>query len=345
MICTSTSSKKTYMADLTSSARAGLGWLVLSVLLFIGFNTQKAVAQPGELTGFSFLRIEPSARAAALGGSFSAMFGDDANAMFYNPALLNDQMHRALSVSFVNHVSDLRASFIAFGLHEDRIGSMGVGVRFLNWGKLTETDEQGNDLGSFSANDLAITLGVSRVYADRVRFGVNLHSILSSVSSFRSSALALDLGILYHSIEGDFTFSASVNNLGVVLNSLGSVTDELPLDFRLSLTKRLQHLPLLLSVTGYNLHDYSTITEDATPLEQVMEHISLGGEFQFSEGFNLRIGYNHRRHEALKTKSRLDFAGFGFGVGLKISSIRFDYAFNSWSEAGGMSQFTVRTAL
>ena len=76
-----------------------------------------------------------------------------------------------------------------------------------------------------------------------------------------------------------------------------------------------------------------------------MEHISLGGEFQFSEGFNLRIGYNHRRHEALKTKSRLDFAGFGFGVGLKISSIRFDYAYNSWSEAGGMSQFTVRTAL
>ena len=151
------------------------------------------------------------------------MFGDDANAMFYNPALLNEQMHRALSVSFVNHVSDLRASFIALGLHEDRIGSMGVGLRFLSWGKLTETDEQGNDLGSFSANDLALTLGLSRVYADRVRFGVNLHSILSSVASFRSSALALDLGVLYHSVEGDFTFSASVNNVGIVLNSLGSV--------------------------------------------------------------------------------------------------------------------------
>ena len=304
-----------------------------------------ALAQPGELTGFSFLRIEPSARAASLGGSFSAMYGDDANAMFYNPALLNDQMHRALSVSFVNHVSDLRASFIAFGLHEDRIGSMGIGVRFLSWGKLTETDEEGNDLGSFSSNDLAITLGLSRIYADRVRLGVNIHSILSSVASFNSSALALDLGMLYHSIEGDFTFSASVNNLGVVLSSLGSVNDELPLDFKLSVTKRLRHLPLLLSLTGYNLHDYTIITENATPLEQIMEHVSLGGEFQFSEGFNVRFGYNHRRHETLKTKSRLDFAGFGFGVGLKISSFRFDYAYNSWSEAGGMSQFTVRTVL
>ena len=134
------------------------------LLLFSGFNVQPAIAQPGELTGFSFLRIEPSARAASLGGSFSAMYGDDANAMFYNPALLNDQMHRALSVSFVNHVSDLRASFIAFGLHEDRIGSMGVGLRFLSWGKLTETDEQGNELGSFSSNDLALTLGLPHAY-------------------------------------------------------------------------------------------------------------------------------------------------------------------------------------
>lgn len=315
------------------------------LLLLIGTTPRFSYAQPGELTGFSFLRIEPSARAASLGGSFSAMYGNDANAMFYNPALLNDQMHRALSVSFVNHVSDLRASFIAFGLHQDPIGSMGVGIRFLNWGSLTETDEQGNELGSFSSNDLAITLGASRVYADRVRLGVNLHSILTSVASFRSSALALDLGMLYHSVEGDFTFGASVNNLGVVLNSLGSEDDELPLDFRLSVTKKLQHLPLLLSLTGYNLHDYTEVTADATAFEQIMEHIALGGEFQFSESFNLRFGYNHRRHETLKTKSRLDFAGFGFGAGLKISSFRFDYAYSSWSELGGLSQFTVRTVL
>ena len=316
----------------------------LFLILFTG--TPKAgYAQPGELTGFSFLRIEPSARAAALGGSFSAMYGDDANGMFYNPALLNDQMHRALSVSFLNHVSDLRASFVAFGFHDDRIGSMGAGLRFLSWGDLTETDEQGNELGSFSANDLAFTLGIARPYADRVHFGVNIHTILSSVSSFKASALALDLGMMYYSIDGNFTFSASVNNLGVVLNSLGSTTDELPVDLRLSLTRRLQHLPLLLTVTGYNLHDYSTTVEGATTFEQIMDHIALGGEFQFSESFRVRIGYNHRRHETLKTKSRLDFAGFGFGVGIKVSSIRFDYAFNSWSELGGMNQFTVRTAL
>ncbi len=319
--------------------------VALYVAVWAGGFTRSVSAQPGELAGFSFLRIEPSARAAALGGSFSAVHGDDANAMFYNPALMNQEMHRAFSVSFLNHVSDLRAGFLSFGLHDDRLGSVGFGIRYLSWGKIDETDVEGNELGTFAANDVAFTVGLARAYTDRIHVGINVHSILSAVSSFRSSALALDIGVLYYSLENDFTFSASINNAGVVLNSLGATSDELPLDFKLSLTKRLQHLPLLLSVTGYNLHDYDTVLEDATPFEQVMEHIAIGGEFQFSEGFNVRIGYNHRRHETLKTKTRLDFAGFGFGVGLKISSIRFDYAFNSWSELGGLNQFTVRTVL
>ena len=304
-----------------------------------------AFAQPGEITGFSFLRIEPTARAAALGGSFSAMYTDDASAMFYNPALLNAQMHRALSVSFLNHVSDIRAGFAAFGLHESRLGSMGLGIRYMNWGSIEETDNQGNELGDFSANDLAVTLGLARAYSEQLHVGVNLHSILSTVSSFRSSALALDVGILYYSLDQDFTFSASINNAGIVLSSLGATDDELPLDLRISITKKLQYLPLLLSVTGYNLHDFDSAIEDAAPFEQVMEHITLGGEFQFSEGFQVRFGYNHRRHETLKTKSRLDFAGFSFGAGIRISSVRFDYAYSSWSELGGLNQITLRTVL
>ena len=319
--------------------------LFLSLGLFVLAGENESMAQPGELTAYSFLRIEPSARAAALGGSFSAVYGDDPSSMFYNPALLNEQMHRSLSVSFLNHVSDLRAGFVGYSLSDSRLGNLGFGLRYLSWGQIDETDSEGNELGSFSSNDLALTLGVSRLYSDQLYVGVNLHSILSTISSFRSSALALDLGLLYYSLDSDFTFGVSIHNAGVVLNSYGSTSDELPLDLRLSITKRLQHLPLLLSVTGYNLHDFETVLDEPTAVEQIMEHLSFGGEFQFSEGFNVRFGYNHRRHETLKTKSRLDFAGFSFGVGIRVSNIRFDYALSSWSELGGLNQFSIRTLL
>ncbi len=319
---------------------------VLSILAFLYLaQGQSAHAQPGDLAGFAFLRMEPSARAASLGGSFNAIYGDDVNTLFYNPALVNAQMHRSFSVSFMNHVSDLRAGFLAYSYHADRIGSMGFGLRFLSWGKLTRADAQGNELGSFSANDVAFTFGLSRMYSEQLYVGANLHSIISSVDEFKASALAVDLGVVYHSLDGRFAFSSSVNNVGITLSSLGVIEDELPLDFRVGVSRRLKHLPLLVSVTGYNLHDYNTSIEGATTFDRIMEHVAIGGEFQFSESFNLRFGYNHRRHQELKQKSRLDFAGFGFGIGLKISRIYFDYAFNSWSSLGGLNQFTLRTLL
>ncbi len=303
------------------------------------------LAQPTDLSGFPFLRLEPSARAAALGGSFSAMYGDDVNALFYNPALLNPDMHGALSISYLNHLSDINAGFLAYSRHYEGIGSLGAGLRFLGWGELQGADEQGNRTGTFNASDVALTVGASRKYTEQFHYGINAHLIYSSLDDVNASAIAADVGILYHLPNQQMTLSAAVNNLGVTLSSFGTTKDELPLDVRVGLTKRLRYLPLLVTVMGYNLHDMDRLSDTATTIDDILAHLALGGEFQFGSAFNVRFGYNHRRHEALKTKSRLDLAGFGMGFGLKITRFNFDYAYNSWSENGGLHQLTVRTIL
>jgi hypothetical protein len=242
-------------------------------------------------------------------------------------------------------VGDLRAGVAAYGFQIGGLGQAGLGVRFLGWGDLDERDATGEAIGSFRASDIALTFGFARRYVDNVILGANVHGIFSRIGDYNASALAADIGVLYHAVDGDFTASASVNNLGVTLNSLGAGEDELPLDVRLAVSRRLRYLPLLLSVTGYNLHDFEPAGDEATGFDNVMHHVAIGGEFQFSEGFNLRVGYNHRRHEALKIKSRLDFAGFGFGAGIKVARLRFDYAYNSWSSFGGLHHLTLRTTV
>jgi hypothetical protein len=306
--------------------------------------TMPTRAQPADLSGFGFLRLEPSARAAALGGSFAAVYGDDVNAFFYNPALLNETTHRTLSLSYLNHLSDINAGFLAYSRHYEGLGTLAAGLRFLSWGDLQGADEQGNRTETFGASDVALTLGGARAQNEQLRYGVNVHLIYSSVESFNASALAADVGVLYHIAGQRMTLSASVNNLGVTLRSLGATRDDLPLDLRVGLTKRLRYIPLLVSLTGYNLHAIGDEPEDGTTLSNVFQHVIFGGEFQFSQAFNLRFGYNHRRHEGLKTGSRLDLAGVGLGFGLKITRFRLDYAFNAWS-FGGLHQFTVRTAI
>ena len=318
----------------------------MAVLLTIGaaILATPVKAQPGDLTGFGFLRLEPSARAAALGGSFTAVYGDDVNAFFYNPALLNEAMHRHLSLSYLNHLSDINAGFVAYSRHYEGLGTLAAGLRFLSWGELQGADEQGNRTDTFGASDVALTIGAARAQNERLQYGVNVHLIYSSVESFNASALAADVGVLYHVDDQQLTLSASVNNLGVTLSSLGATKDDLPLDVRVGLTKRLRYIPLMISLTGYNLHDIGDEPEGGTALGNVFQHIIFGGEFQFSQAFNVRFGYNHRRHEGLKTGSRLDLAGVGLGFGLMIRRFRLDYAFNSWS-FGGLHQLTVRTAI
>lgn len=321
-----------------------LKWLLFVVLCLAG-TAQIAQAQPGPLTGFAFMRLEPSARAAALGGSFTAVYGDDVNGIFYNPALLNDRMHRALSVSYLNYMSDINAGFLAYARQFSTLGTIGAGIRFLNWGELQGADEEGNLTEKFGASDVALTVGAARSYSDHLFYGISTHFIYTSVEAYNAAAVAADLGIVYYLPDQEMAFSASLNNFGLTLNSLGSLDDELPLDVRIGISKRLQYIPLLLSVTGYNLHDIENASGEGKVVDRIMQFVAFGGEFQFSDTFNLRFGYNHRRHEALKMKSRLDMAGVGVGFGIKVSRVNVDYAYNTWSSVGGLHHFTVRTKI
>ena len=317
---------------------------LLVVLMAWAVSVPSLLAQPAGLTGFPFLRLEPSARAAALGGSFTAVYGDDVNALFYNPAILNEEMHGVLSASYLNHLSDLNAGFVAYGRHMDRWGTLAVGLRYMNYGSFERADETGaRDGTTFGASDVALSLGWARTYYDWLRYGASIQGIFSGIDSYSAGALAFDAGVLAYWPDRALSASLTIHNTGWVLSSFGDLADELPFDLRLGLTKKLAHLPLMITLMGYNLHELGEGEGSFT--SETLRHLAVGTEFQFSSAFNLRLGYNHRRHEELKTNSRIDLAGVGLGFGLKVTRFRFDYAYNAWSALGGLHQLTVRTVL
>lgn len=301
-------------------------------------------AQPGPAGTFAFLRLEPTARAAALAGAFGAVATDDPAALYYNPAVLSGETDGVLSLSYLNHLGSLSAGFAAYGRRVRGVDA-GVSIRYLGWGDTPETDEFAQEIGTFGARNVALTLAGSREVRTHVRVGVSLHGVLSTIADYRASALAADVGVLYALPASAFAVSASVHNVGLTLSSLGDTRDALPLDVRLSASKRLQYLPLLVTVTGYNLHDPGAGPSGRTAAEQIVGHLALGGELQFSPAFNARVGFSPRRNQELRTADRLDTAGLSLGFGLKISRYAFDYAFSSWSANGKLHQFSLRTAL
>ncbi|MFW5973081.1 MAG: type IX secretion system protein PorQ, partial [Bacteroidota bacterium] len=323
-----------------------LAWKRLSPFLFLaGLTMLPAAAQPGSPTPFSVLTLEPSARSAALGGSRGITLDNDVAIFFHNPAALNSATSGSLSLSYLNHIGDINAGFVAFGMDVPALGSMAVGLRYLNWGTIEGADDQGSSTGSFGASDVVLSLSGAMEYADGLRLGATVHGILSTIESYSSSAVAADAGILWSLNSGRSTIGAVVHHVGTTFSQFGGEDDRLPTDLRLTVTHRLQHLPLQLSVTGRNLQAPGDSREDLDGFAAALRHMSVGGEFQFSEAFNLRVGYNHQRHQDLKMNTRLDLAGVGMGFGLKVNRFFLDYAFNSWSSLGGLHQLSIRTTV
>lgn len=304
-----------------------------------------AAAQPVDATAFSVTTLDPAARGAALGGSSAALASRDVVSFLENPAHLAPEMHNQVGMSLLNHVSSLKTGTFAYGRQIEGVAMFGASMRFLGWGDLTRADAGGEELGTFSAGEFGLSVAASRPLSERTRYGATVHWLRSGIDGRTATAFALDAGIFRYDAEERLGLSASIHNLGVVASSIGQVSDELPVDVRLGLSKRLRHLPLLISVTAWDLTDYSGDDGTLTVLDNVFHHLKLGGEFQFSESFQVRFGYNHRQHTALKIKSRLDLAGVSFGTGIRVKRVAVDYAFNSWSSLGGLHRFTVSTGL
>ena len=315
----------------------------LSLLLGLGWLAP-AQAQ-STLSSFPFLQFAPSARAAALGDAFPVRADGDVNALFANPAALDSATHRSGSLSYLNYLADINAGFLAVGHSVGGVGDFGAGLRFLSWGAFEEANEFGERTGSFGAGDVALTVGGARAIGSRWRYGASLHVIHSRLATTQATALAMDLGVLYQIPAQQLTLSASANRLGRTIDSFGVTRDKLPVDVRLGLTKRLRYLPLLLSVTAYDLHHPGDALDGGTSLDRVMAHVLLGGELAIHEAFRLRIGYNHRRRDELGLSNGFEAAGLSAGFGLTLAPLHVSYAYQSWSSFGGLHWLTLRAQL
>jgi len=318
---------------------------LLTLMCILAAHAPEQAKAQRTTSPFSVLELDASARAAALGGSIGTRITADPSLLYYNPATLNPAMSGTLALTYLNHIGDLNAGTIAYARDVDRIGTVAGGIRFLTWGSTPETDDEGNEVGSFGASDVVLTVSAAREYAPRLNLGISLHGVFSGIAGERASAVAADVGAVYMLGNDRTAVSATLRNGGFVVSSFGSAEDRLPTDLRLTLSHRLEHLPLLLAVTASNLQAPGDAPSNVEGLSAAMRHLSFSGEFLFSETFNVRFGYNHRRHQDLKMNARLDMAGVGAGFGIKVNRFVLDYAFNSWSTLGGLHQFTVRTAI
>ncbi len=292
----------------------------------------------GQTTTYDFLRIDMSARAAALGGSFVTN-NDDVDVLFFNPAGLGFLEKDPVSFSFVKHLLDINLFSLTYSTEFENIGRFGAGVQYINYGSFDEADVNGNITGKFNAGELAFLLSYTNKFMNDFYYGANAKFIYSSIADQSSSAIGLDLGVNYEFPEIMLNLGASILNIGKQLSSYTDLKEDLPLDVLIGVSKRLERLPVRLSLDFHNLN------QERDELYQHFKGFSIGAEFYLSEVFTLRFGYDNERREDFKLGSSAGIAGFNGGLGVNISEYKFSYAYSSLGTVGALQSLTLSTSL
>ena len=304
---------------------------MLFILIILGCIAIPLFAQQGT---YNFLLTDVSARAAALNGSFVSM-KDDPNVLFYNPASIGTLSMPKVSVSYVNHLMDVNAGTLSYGQYIEGIGNVGAGVIYMNYGSFNRTDEFLNMLGTFSAADVALVAGIAAHYDNDILVGINAKYIYSSIAEYGSTALAVDLGFLYDIPSQNLSIGGSVLNIGKQLRTYAGLDESLPLDVKVGVTKRPEHLPVSLNI------DFHRLNESGDKFLDRFSNFTIGTEFLMSKSLCVRVGYNNKQRKEFKTGTSAGLGGFSLGFGLVLSEYQIDYAYNSYGDFGGIQRFSL----
>ena len=287
---------------------------------------------------YEFLRVDMSARAAALGGTFVSNH-DDPNVIFYNPAGINLLSEDPISFSFVKHLLDINLASLSYSTEFEDIGRFGGAVKYINYGTFTQADEFGNREGEFGAGEVAFILGYANSLDSNFNYGVDIKYIYSKIADRNSSGLGFDIGLNYFIPEADFCIGFAAMNIGTQLSSYYEEKEKLPLDISIGVSKKLEHLPLRLSL------DFHKLNADREDFIDRFKAFSVGAEFTLSKVLRLRFGYDNEKRSDLKIGTSAGIAGFNAGLGAIISDYNFDYGFSSLGVIGALHRVTVSTTL
>lgn len=334
--------------------------VTLFMLLF--FSTWAINAQVGGESVFKFLNISTSARQTALGGKILTLI-DDVNQPLWNPSVITEKLENQLAVNYSSYLTGINIGSVSFAKRfSRRFGTLHGGIQYVNYGTLIEADENGNITGTFNANDIAISIGYAiNLPWTNVFAGVNLKFVNSTISSYSSSGVVADFGILYNNPYKPYIFTVVIRNVGAQIQSFNGTQEKLPVEVLLGGSYQLENVPVKWYATIDNLQQWDVsvsnpsnqtsdiegniTTENISFLNNALRHFIVGVELFPESAINLRLGYNFRKSQEYSLQNVRTFGGISFGFGLKMNNFKLNYAYSKVHTASNVSTFSLQINL
>lgn len=293
--------------------RAALGALLL------GYSAP-AAADYGS-TAAPYLRIDPSARSAALGGAFAGV-ANDAGTVFHNPAGLALLPYQELMFSHMELLQGMHCESLVYTMPlEDSRFSLGFYGELMTSGSMVKYNSVGDSEGNFSSAEAAMGAAAAYRLGGGFAAGASVKALYQGLASERAYTAAFDAGGLYS--RGKWRFGLSLQNAGAPLK-LYEEAFALPLSVKAGAMYRgWRRAALSAQVTKY-------LGEDA--------FLGLGAEAPLMltsrNTVFLRGGY--------RTGSSAGAGnGLSLGIGVRDNRLEFNYALTPMGDLGAVHRATI----
>lgn len=299
-------------------------WTVFIILLLSG----GLHAQEGSGGTRSIFSLGAGSRAISMGGAFTAL-GDDASALYYNPAAL--RLNRYAGI-MVNHIqlfsgfSDASYDFIGLAYPTISAGSFGVGFMTAGAGGIREFDAFSRELGEISYREsqglLAYAFDLPWTHFGKITAGSSVKILSQRVGEFSSTGTGLDVGFLYRvpRIEG-LVLGCNLQDI------VGAET-------------KLQSVPERVDGTVMFGIGYSHVFENGSALNLAVQidtperedrDIRFGAEYSIKRMLSVRLGYDSEQITA--------------GIGFAWKGFQFDYGYFTREDAGSSHPLSLSSRL
>lgn len=276
-------------------------FVVISVLFAIMTRAQESQEV------YSFLRLPVSAHVAALGGDNISISDDDPSLIFHNPALIAGVTDKSLNLNYMTYMEGCKTASASFVRSWKERGTWGVSAQYMDYGKMKQTTAENIDQGDFSAKDIALAGTFTYLLGNKFSGGITARYVSSTIGSYSSAAVAVDLGVNYLNEEVGWSVSAVAKNLGGQIKAYDDDFERIPLDLQVGVTKRLIGSPLRLSATLSRLNNWD---------QGFIKHLTIGGDLMLGTQFYVSAGYNFRRSDEMKIKDSEGESSHGAGLSL-----------------------------
>lgn len=336
-------------------------YLVLCLFIF----NETASAQIGGKNSYKYLAIPSSARATMLGGSYNSIYDNDASLAVQNPASLNPEMSKFMSLNYMAYYGGVTFGNFNY-IHDFKPATFQFGATYVNYGELPRYDVYGDQVGLMTANEIALNVGAGKSYKNNYKFGANAKFLVSQLGEYNSVGMAFDLAAMYVDTARMLNVSFNVTNIGFQFKTFREDNQELlPVDVQLSFSKRLKHVPFRFIVTAHHLYTWdirydnpnntqqgtNLLGEEEEPnsaiqvIDNIAKHLTFGMEIYIAKIITVGAAYNHLRRSELVTPDVTGMAGFSFGFGLKINRFHLQYGFAKYALPQSANHLTLNVDL